>query len=340
MIKKRETWLDSLKGLGILFVVLGHCYPPQQNLTNYLYSFHIALFFVISGYLLPASPTKESFSLFFKKRFKRLMLPYFGYGFFTYIIWLFVGRNFGVNKELAIEPLKPLLGLFYGNGFDNYLVFNITIWFLPALFSTLIIYYMISLFFKKKLRLFIAVLSLLGIGFLDSKFNNFRLPWGINIGLIAVFFIYLGHNAKEVLKRIESFPSYLNLSLSLFLLSLGYVLQILNSGVSFNSHSYGNIFYFLFSATFSILGYSILTKVLLNNKLLQFLGKNSFRILFLHILSFSVISAILKYIFKIEYLTFKISPIGRITYFIGAILIVSSYSIIIDYIKSKGFKKA
>ena len=329
----REEWLDSLKGLGILFVVLGHCFPPQQQLTNYLYSFHIPLFFFISGYFFPGMKNQLRFKEYFNKRFKRLMLPYFGYGIFTYLVWLAVGRKFGVNKELAISPLKPLIGLFYGNGFDNYLVFNIAIWFLPALFSTLILYFWLFHYFNRnQVYLFSGTLALLIIGIIDSKYNNFRLPWGIDISFVAIFFIYLGHQGKAVLSKIWRQKTYIKFGLGILFLLIGYFFQRLNSGVSFNSHSYGNIFYCILAASSSILGYTVVTKVLLNNRILVFLGVNSLKILALHILSFSLISAFIKFVFARDFAVFKVSLTGRLSYFVGSIAIVSLYSIIINKI--------
>lgn len=332
MIRKREKWLDSFKGLGILFVVLGHCFPPQEGVTNYLYSFHIALFFFVSGYHLPKDIYLQSFSSFSQKRFKRLMYPYFVYGLITYLIWLLLGRNFGMNKVLDIPVLKPLLGLFYGNGFDNYLVFNIAIWFLPTLFSSLIIYYRLTRIFKNRVNLLLAVLTFLGIGYIDSIYGKIRLPWGINISFIAIFFIYLGQQGKVILEKLEKNKKWVNFIMAILVLLVGYYLQSLNSGVSFNSHSYGNIFYFIVSATFSILGYAVVTKIFLDNKLLQFLGVNSLRILALHILSFSLISAFLKYFLDIDYLIYKNSMAGRFCYFISSIVIVSLYSLSLDRI--------
>lgn len=335
MIKKRETWLDSFKGLGILLVVLGHCFPPERGLTNYLYSFHIALFFFASGYLLPKELYRTKFRDFLQGRFHRLMIPYFSYGLFTYMVWLLVGRNFGMNKQLAVNPFKPFLGIFYGNGFDNYLVFNIAIWFLPALFCTLILYYVLFNLSKNKITLLLVVIASLCLGLIDSKYSHFRLPWGINISFIAIFFTYIGHQGKGIMKKIDDNNSFLNLGLSILLIIGGYFLQKLNSGVSFNSHSYGNAFYFLTSAISSILGYSILTKVALDNKILQFLGINSLKILALHILSFSFISAFLKIGFQVDFASFKITLTGRIVYFISSIIIVSTYSYVVGKIETK-----
>jgi len=61
--KGREVWLDGLKGFGILLVILGHVLSgyldawtfPEAFFSFYpvrtwIYSFHMPLFFLISGY--------------------------------------------------------------------------------------------------------------------------------------------------------------------------------------------------------------------------------------------------------------------------------------------------
>ena len=50
---KREINIDVLKGLGIIFVMLGHMVGIgfYEDIYVYIYSFHMPLFFFISGYL-------------------------------------------------------------------------------------------------------------------------------------------------------------------------------------------------------------------------------------------------------------------------------------------------
>lgn len=67
----RLPYLDIAKGIGIIFVVLGHC---SSRLTNYwMYGFHVPLFFVISGLLFDLS--KYDKITFLKKRCKSLLIP-------------------------------------------------------------------------------------------------------------------------------------------------------------------------------------------------------------------------------------------------------------------------
>lgn len=46
-IESRIEWIDIAKGIGILFVMLGHCYLDTKY-TFWFISFHMALFFFLS----------------------------------------------------------------------------------------------------------------------------------------------------------------------------------------------------------------------------------------------------------------------------------------------------
>lgn len=51
-MKKRVTYLDLAKGIGIILVVLGHMENINAGLRTWISSFHMPLFFVISGMLI------------------------------------------------------------------------------------------------------------------------------------------------------------------------------------------------------------------------------------------------------------------------------------------------
>ena len=69
----REVWLDFLRGVGILYVVLGHCWPPFRK---EIYAFHMPLFFMLSGYLFYNYKNLE-LKILLRKLAKRLLIPYF-----------------------------------------------------------------------------------------------------------------------------------------------------------------------------------------------------------------------------------------------------------------------
>lgn len=71
----RSKTLDYLKGIGILLMVLGHSGAPAKT---WIYLFHMALFFVASGYLWRDKHVVDIYSCFryIVGKLKKLWLPY------------------------------------------------------------------------------------------------------------------------------------------------------------------------------------------------------------------------------------------------------------------------
>ena len=44
--------IDVMRGIGILLVVIGHVFPAGKRVHTFIYSFHMPLFFIISGMAL------------------------------------------------------------------------------------------------------------------------------------------------------------------------------------------------------------------------------------------------------------------------------------------------
>lgn len=70
---KYEEWVDILKGILIIFVVIGHGY--YYSINSVIFWFHMPVFYFISGYLLKI-PNKIDISNLCKKQCKTLLIPY------------------------------------------------------------------------------------------------------------------------------------------------------------------------------------------------------------------------------------------------------------------------
>lgn len=47
---QKKNYIDIAKGIGIILVILGHS-GVNSEIKDFIYGFHMPLFFVISGYL-------------------------------------------------------------------------------------------------------------------------------------------------------------------------------------------------------------------------------------------------------------------------------------------------
>ena len=112
---KRVEWIDNLRGLGIVFVIIGHMSIPDM-LRQFVFSFHMPLFFMISGYLY-----KNDFSFkWCMRKLDSLFIPYLVYGILTLAVLTIEGRY-----QMAMVLHNYLLG----NGVG-------VLWFLPCLLVT------------------------------------------------------------------------------------------------------------------------------------------------------------------------------------------------------------
>ena len=85
--KNRIAYIDVAKGIGIILVVCGHVIGEGEKsfkysniLHDYIYSFHMALFFIISGILLEKK-YKQNDKYYLENKInssiRNLLIPYF-----------------------------------------------------------------------------------------------------------------------------------------------------------------------------------------------------------------------------------------------------------------------
>jgi fucose 4-O-acetylase-like acetyltransferase len=123
-MKERIVFLDAIRGFAILLVVMGHavawnypdwhevCLFSQTQSKEYMvggavwqliYSFHMALFFMVSGYLSGVSAiTKDNVISRIKTKTNRLLIPYLATGFLIY----FVRGNWGYWFLLTLYEIS------------------------------------------------------------------------------------------------------------------------------------------------------------------------------------------------------------------------------------------
>src|SRR4030065_2778158 len=93
----RIAWIDHAKALGIIFVVIGHTTGLPVFVMNVIYSFHMPLFFFLSGYLLKESHLQLPFTSFLKRMWRTLLVPYICFWILSYLYWL-------ATHELVRDP--------------------------------------------------------------------------------------------------------------------------------------------------------------------------------------------------------------------------------------------
>ena len=163
---ERLSWLDVLKGIGIILVVIGHVYS-NRTVFNWLYSFHMPLFFLAAGWVYK----EKSVLTDIKRRIQTIVVPYFSFGLLVLLYWQVIERRFR-NSDMSF--MDSLLGLFSGC-YDN-LDFNVHLWFLPCFFVTVALFNILVNLGGRKFAYIAAVLMSLVYVVLTMP----ELPWGFN----------------------------------------------------------------------------------------------------------------------------------------------------------------
>lgn len=328
--KKSIYWIDNLKFIGILLVIIGH---NDTRLTTYIYSFHMPLFFLMSGIVFNKEKWGAgTFKDFIKNRANSLLLPYFVLAMILYIIWIpmAVLQEMPLTKEVLI---KNFIGIFYVNGAHEFMTWGVPMWFLPCLFLVNIIFYVIYNKFKSYTPLVLIIMSVVGycLGFVPLK-----MPWSIDVAVTSVFFYGVGFLLKDIIYRYE--VSIKKLPILIILIIISFILSKLNGRVDLYSKVYNNYFFFYGAAIFGSIYMVLLVKLLPKNNIFTFIGKNTLPILAFHIVAVQVIKSILTILLKIN-TSFSSIPMGAIILPVAQIILLIPMiylsNSIIKYIRKK-----
>ena len=69
----RYGYIDILKGIGVVLMILGHMHFCDDIFNKYIFGFHMPLFFIISGFLYQKP---DSIHDTLVKKSKTLLVPY------------------------------------------------------------------------------------------------------------------------------------------------------------------------------------------------------------------------------------------------------------------------
>jgi len=274
---KKEEWIDNLKGLGIILIVFGHSsFPGDSVMIKYLFTFHVPLFFFLSGFLFTRKENMSTFE-YLRLRFKRLIIPYVCFNIIAYATYLIISRKMHFNLSgLEIFAKNLIIGNYTGTGSQDSNLVNISTWFLPCLFFTGLYYYLIDKYVKNEYIKLLIICILSALIYLESKYLHYRLPLGIDIAFMGLFFYGLGNIFKS---EITNLVSKINLRyLFLIPILIATNILLLNNETNMSTHDYDNYYKFVLGSASGILTLLIVSKVI-GKSFLGFWGTNSIIVL-------------------------------------------------------------
>ncbi len=350
-----DNKVNVLKALAIMLIVSGHLefslipmFPP--------YSFHIALFFFISGYLFKEGYL-DKVQEFIKKRAKSLLIPYYLYTAFYLLVTLIIAKSTGMFWGLPIN-LKNYIITPFLNG--HQLDLSCPLWFVTQLFITMICF----LFVLRKLRnfdkwkqlgtfLFLAVISIP-----LAKLRNDEFILVIIRTLFSMFFVYLGYFYKN---NIEGKYNIFTTKWLGIIIAIQSLLWLTNK--DFTPQDGIGLSYILVWGEFDSFIIPILTSLtgiwislfivekaypyIKENKFIYQVGQNTYHIMANHLFVMYLITAVFMgikglpmYIRDVHDIYWIYSPLKTTYFYFIAIMISTTYiGVLLKYINKKFIKK-
>lgn len=295
MTERSDYW-DVVKGIGIIFVVIGHSASPISGL---LYLFHMPLFFFISGFFYKEEYSLNPF-LLIKKRIKSLYIPFIKY---ELVFLVFHNIFFSLNIYSDNATLNVPIKYYNFNDFFNNVVstfmFNGTelllspLWFLTVLFVVNILFSFISYFCNNKIEFrTIFIVGCFCLGNLLTKkhmgiISNVFIPELFNVSLVAILIFYIGYLYQRNEYRIKFKLQYFISSILLLLLSKFY------GTIDMRANLYVDPMFMLSNTILGTYCTFYISKIIHETKvknILIYIGQRTIPIMALHLLSFKLVS--------------------------------------------------
>ncbi len=360
--KKRLDHLDMAKGIGMLLVLIGHLQgdsifkfsPYIHPLCVYIFSFHMPLFFIISGILVAIKNDEvKPFREVAKARFRGIMIPYYWFS----LIYMIVVVVALIKGEIAWQTLA--INVWYVLSCYGMNV----LWFLPALFFGELLFIIIRRRIRDDVPFVMIIVLSNAIVYSAAYFiriANYSTPFAERVhDLLTVIcrpvlvcgFIAIGYYLHKLLRSGTRIGDFINkpqtdengkisiryrlayIVLGLIFFGICFALFEINNGIDFRSLAFGNVFFFFVCALSGSFGMLSLCKGLPRIGLFCYWGIGSLIFMVTHnsqaVLKFSLLVAM----YVNQFLT---RARGYICYAI-VIIIISAYSSLMIYVIRRFF---
>ncbi|WP_026488650.1 acyltransferase family protein [Butyrivibrio sp. XBB1001] len=270
-MNKRLSYIDVFRGLGIIFMMMGHVGIWTEG-SYYIHAFNMPMFFAASGFFYDHEKKKyNSFRNFIKNKARAIIIPYFVFGILFYVI----------DAVIYGAGIEKFLKLFWINTSGLSIVG--AIWFLSAIFFVFVIYWGIDHAINNTFVKIVLVLLLFTIGYSIHQFFGIELPWALNQAMVGVLFYFIGDLSFRLQEqRFIKILFNMNYIATFILAIIGGILIFMNEEANIRTENYGIVPLFLINALLGMLVWINISKYIdrffgksFIGRFVQSVGRNS-----------------------------------------------------------------
>lgn len=314
----RYSWLDYMKVLGILMVASNHSNPPEfvgrlNSATD------MPLFLFAAGFLTPPDAFAVSLKEFFQRRIRRVLHAYILLGMLVGFLcstdawggsefWSFWGDRVkmlmyssgSMNSDLSLSP--------------------VSLWFVPALLSALMMTYFVYKIGSPIMRGVVVVV----LGVVAHFISGIALPWEFETACAAVLFVVIGHEVRRRPRLLTGLQSMPGIGVAL-VLSLGITLAVTGPRFDFRSTGFVHPLWSYPASLLLLAGCAMLTMRLPSHKSVRLLSEATLWISALHIPAYWRIDDTVAMVTGLEVASFRSIPaygFAKVVATVGFLLVV------------------
>lgn len=253
-IRNRHIWIDIARLFSMLMIIVGHTPCYESKILAFITTFHVAIFFILSGYLYhPQTFKKEVF-----KSFQSLIIPYIILGMINCIYWGILyayTNNTSINNNLLLfvyQLLTTSIGLpMIG-----------PLWFLIVLFLLRI---SMTKSYSYNTFLILTIIAFFSAYYINVYFRDYLYFAPFDYFLALPFFVMgrILQKKESIVKKAIAFTIKTRVIISLFLFILSIIVFLYQGGNNMSKHDYGtNIFTFYICAVCCSLAIFLLSTII------------------------------------------------------------------------------
>ena len=347
-----------VKGIGMFFVVLGHMEDISGTTRIWISSFHMPLFFIVSGLLMAVKNEQNlDFHEVVRKKFRGIIIPYLWFSLSYFIIDignLLVIKNID-KKTFIVDTISSIT--FYGMS---------VLWFLPALFLASIgfIYIKKKLSDKVNLVLLIVIALIAYVLKLEvAKYYALYIDSILITSIINVIYIFL---RAAVSMSFVGYAFYIRkwyenvvigdkkfkfidnkifeVIAGLVLVGAGFGASMANQCVDLHNIILNNVILYYIGAFTGVYGIILLCKAAPNVRVITYYGRNSIIVMAAHV-NYYILYAGIKFAWLIQpFITrakhYIFVATVVITVFLLSTIVIEGINRFFPFVLGKKYKKA
>lgn len=184
-MRKRIIWIDAVKGILILFVIMSHIHGIHPDfLSDFCVAGYVVAFFIVSGFTYRNKGIIHDLS----SKAKRLLIPYIIYSLLGVLVVSLINNFSDVNSLFLLK--WRIIGVLYsryclyplGHDENKYFLDGIyPLWFLTCMFISyiwVILYNSMNNLYRGLLLLFGCLFTIL------AYFSPILMPWGLDLSFV------------------------------------------------------------------------------------------------------------------------------------------------------------